>query len=328
MANPLDEPNYLQTVVGAPPAQNKLMNYEPPKFAMELPVQSDSGYESLVNVVGQLVGYLGMIPCCPFPNPYTSVEQGSIGLVSRFGKFYKTVDPGLISINPLAESVTRVDVRLQIQPICDMPIVTKDNVNVVIEAVLYWHIIDPYLATYGVSDVRAALTERTQTTLRAVLGTRVLQDIIENRETIADDIREMIDHPAKSWGVTVESILIKDLTFSRELQESLSSAATQKRIGEAKVIAAQAEVDSAKLMREAAEILNTPAAMQIRYLETMQQMSKGPNSKIVFVPMSHSESRIDAVGQLSDAGASGPMPQARIHPAVTDAVINSNVENM
>ncbi|RKP40125.1 hypothetical protein BJ085DRAFT_17981 [Dimargaris cristalligena] len=289
------------------------MNYTPPKFANELPIKSDSPYETMASVVGTTIGYLGMIPCCfCCPNPYTSIHQGTIGLISHFGKYYKTVDPGLVNINPLAESIDLVDVRLQIESIGRMPIVTKDNVNITIESVVYWHIIDPYLATYGISDVRSALVERAQTTLRAVLGTRVLQDTIENRETIADDIRDMIDIPAKAWGVTVESILIKDLTFSTELQESLSSAATQKRIGESKIIAAQAEVDSAKLMREAADILNTPAAMQIRYLETMQHMSKGPNSKVLFVPMSHpSHAALDGGSAL--------------HSSVSDAVLQNQL---
>ncbi|KAK9679434.1 hypothetical protein K7432_016271 [Basidiobolus ranarum] len=174
---------------------------------------------------------------------------------------------------------------------------TKDNVNITIDSVLYYHVVDPYQALFGVSNVHQALIERTQTTLRGVLGTRVLQDCIENRETIADDIREMIDIPAREWGVTIESILIKDLDFSKELQESLSSAATQKRIGESKVISAQAEVDSAKLMREAAEILNTPAAMQIRYLETLSSMSKSSGTKIIFMPLEHKQQSTDGAIQ-------------------------------
>ncbi|KAJ1926545.1 hypothetical protein IWQ60_003720, partial [Tieghemiomyces parasiticus] len=144
---------------------------------------------------------------------------------------------------------------------------------------------DPYQATYGVVDVQAALVERAQTTLRAVLGGRELQDIIENREIIAEGIRDSIDVPAQAWGADVESVLFKDLTFSPELQESLSSAATQKRIGEARIIAARAEVESAKLMRQVAELLDFPAAVQFKYLETMQNMAKQPNSKLLFMPM-------------------------------------------
>lgn len=97
-------------------------------------------------------------------------------------------------------------------------------------------------------------------------------------------MQDIISEVASSWGIKVESILLKDLRFSPELQESLSAAAKQKRIGESKVIAAQAEVESAKLMREASDILNTPAAMQIRYLETLQNMAKSSNSKVIFMP--------------------------------------------
>jgi len=246
---------------------------------------NNSAYGGLMHSLGEFIGCMGAFPCCCFcPNPYHSVQQGFVGLISRFGQFYKAADPGLVAVNPVSESIRKVDVRIQIDPISRVPIMTKDNVNVTIDCVVYWHIVDVFLATFGVSDVRQALIERTQTTLRATLGGKVLQDCIENRETIAHSIEEIIAGPARSWGVKVETILIKDLDFSKDLQTSLSSAATQKRIGESKVIAAQAEVDSAKLMREAAEILNTPAAMQIRYLETMQQMSKAPGSKVVFMP--------------------------------------------
>ncbi|KAJ1950396.1 hypothetical protein IWQ62_006574 [Dispira parvispora] len=207
-----------------------------------------------------------------------------VGLVSRFGRFYKAVDPGLIKVNPLSESLSILDVRLQIQPISHINIVTQDNVNVTIDAVLYWHITNPLLATFGVVDVKAALIERAQTTLRAVLGSRQLQDIIENREEIASGVRDIIDIPSDAWGVDVESVLIKNLTFSPEVEESLSIAATQKRIGDAKIIAARAEVEAAKLLHQAAAYLDTPAAMQIKYLETMQQMAKGPNNKLLLFP--------------------------------------------
>jgi regulator of protease activity HflC (stomatin/prohibitin superfamily) len=94
-----------------------------------------------------------------------------------------------------------------------------------------------------------------------------------------------IETTAEKWGVSIESILLKDINFSVELQQSLSSAATQKRIGESKVIAARAEVDAAKLMRQAADILASPAAMQIRQLEALQNMARTAGSKVVFVPM-------------------------------------------
>lgn len=161
---------------------------------------------------------------------------------------------------------------------------TKDNVNLHLTSVIYYHITSPHKAAFGISNIRQALIERTQTTLRHVIGARVLQDVIERREEIAQSIREIIEDTASGWGCAVESMLIKDIIFSQELQDSLSMAAQSKRTGEAKVIAARAEVESAKLMRQAADILSSAPAMQIRYLEAMQAMAKSANSKVIFLP--------------------------------------------
>jgi erythrocyte band 7 integral membrane protein len=161
---------------------------------------------------------------------------------------------------------------------------TKDNVTLHLTSVIYYHITSPHKAAFGITNIRQALVERTQTTLRHVIGARVLQDVIERREEIAASIGEIIEDVASGWGVQVESMLIKDIIFSTDLQDSLSMAAQAKRIGESKVIAARAEVESAKLMRQAADILSSAPAMQIRYLEAMQAMAKSANSKVIFLP--------------------------------------------
>lgn len=161
---------------------------------------------------------------------------------------------------------------------------TKDNVSLFLTSVLYYRITSPHKAAFGISNIRQALIERTQTTLRHVVGARILQDVVERREEIAQDIRHIVEETAEGWGVEVESMLIRDIIFSQDLQESLSMAAQAKRTGEAKVIAARAEVESAKLMRQAADILSSAPAMQIRYLEAMQAMAKSANSKVIFLP--------------------------------------------
>lgn len=183
---------------------------------------------------------------------------------------------------------------------------TKDNVSVQLTSVIYYHITSPHKAAFGISNVRQALVERTQTTLRHVVGARVLQDIIERREEVAASIMEIIEDPALKWGVQVESMLVKDIIFSHELQESLSMAAQAKRIGESKVIAARAEVESAKLMRQAADILSSAPAMQIRYLEAMQAMAKSANSKVIFLPGASS------AGAMTSAINNGEGPSAHI----------------
>ncbi|KAI1780289.1 stomatin-like protein [Hypoxylon cercidicola] len=242
-------------------------------------------YGSMINAIGSCMGTLGAIPCvicCP--NPYKQVHQGNVGLVTKFGKFYKAVDPGLVKINPLSEKIIQVDVKIQIVEVPRQVCMTKDNVTVDLTSVIYYHITSPHKAAFGIANVRQALIERTQTTLRHVVGARVLQDVIERREEIAASIGEIIEDVAGGWGVQVESMLIKDIVFSQELQGSLSMAAQSKRIGESKIIAAKAEVESAKLMRQAADILSSAPAMQIRYLEAMQAMAKSSNAKVIFLP--------------------------------------------
>ena len=131
----------------------------------------------------------------------------------------------------------------------------------------------------------------------------MVQSVVTEREAIAFEIAEIVGDVADKWGVAIEGILIKDIIFSPEVSASLSSAAQQKRIGESKVIAARAEVDAARLMRQAADILASPAAMQIRQLEALQAMAKSASSKVVFVPM---QLQSDVIGQVANqAGASG-----------------------
>ncbi|GAM86599.1 hypothetical protein ANO11243_046130 [Dothideomycetidae sp. 11243] len=296
-------PNGSSTADGKAPMHNGagglggIIQVEPPRredlqpsYAQVLKpdAQDDSTtgwYGSMIATLGSIVGTCGAIPCCVVcPNPYKPVTQGNVGLVTRFGRFSRAVDPGLVKINPLSEKLYTVDVKIQIVEVPQQVVMTKDNVNLHLTSVIYYHITSPHKAAFGISNIRQALIERTQTTLRHVIGARVLQDVIERREEIAISIREIIEDTAAGWGVAVESMLIKDIVFSQELQDSLSMAAQSKRTGEAKVIAARAEVESAKLMRQAADILSSAPAMQIRYLEAMQAMAKSGNAKIIFMP--------------------------------------------
>lgn len=242
-------------------------------------------YSQMIHNLGACIGFCGAIPCCICcPNPFKPVDQGQVGLVSRFGRFERSVDPGLVKVNPLSEHLTTVDVKIQIVEVPRQVCMTKDNVTLNLTSVIYYQVTSPHIAAFGIANVKQALVERTQTTLRHVIGARVLQDVIERREEIAQSTSEIIEEVATGWGVQVESMLIKDIIFSNDLQDSLSMAAQSKRIGESKVIAARAEVESAKLMRQAADILSSAPAMQIRYLEAMQSMAKTSGSKVIFMP--------------------------------------------
>ncbi|KDN52296.1 hypothetical protein K437DRAFT_232405 [Tilletiaria anomala UBC 951] len=268
-----------------------------PTFAQELGAADVNYgfYGAMINCLGTIAGGLGQIPCCfCCPNPYKEVPQGSVGLITRFGQAIRSVDPGLAHINPCSESIKIANVQIQLSTLPRQQVLTRDSVNVEIDSVVYYHISNPYKAIFGVADVRQALIERAQTTLRHVVGSRNLQSVISDREAVAAEIQEIVESVSEQWGVTCESILIKDIILSHETQELLSSAATQRRIGESKIIGARAEVEAAKLMRQAADILASPAAMQIRQLEALQAMAKSSASKTIFVPMN-----LDSMGGAS-----------------------------
>ena len=293
-------------------------------------------YGGMINALGSCIGTLGAIPCCICcPNPYKSVSQGNVGLVTKFGRFYKAVDPGLVKVNPLSERLIQVDVKIQIVEVPQQVCMTKDNVTVRLTSVIYYHIVSPHKAAFGIANVRQALIERTQTTLRHVVGARVLQEVVERREEIAQSIGEIIEDVAAGWGVQVESMLMKDIVFTAELQESLSMAAQSKRIGESKIIAARAEVESAKLMRQAADILSSAPAMQIRYLEAMQAMAKTANSKVIFLPAANQtmpgSSGFDAAlrqAAKDEAGESGMNKFSGQDPSFQQAVNARVIENI
>ncbi|RDW86896.1 slipin family protein [Aspergillus mulundensis] len=320
----------------APQQPHALVDVQPPRLSDLQPryastIQHDDSspeahgwYASFKHTIGECIGGLGVIPCCPCPNPFRPVQQGEVGLVTRFGRFERAVDPGLVKVNPLSERLITIDVKIQIVEVPRQICMTKDNVTLNLTSVIYYQVVSPHKSAFGISNIKQALVERTQTTLRHVIGARVLQDVIERREEIAQSTSEIIEEVAAGWGVNVESMLIKDIIFSDDLQDSLSMAAQSKRIGESKVIAARAEVESAKLMRQAADILSSAPAMQIRYLEAMQAMAKTANSKVIFLPAPNQSMQ----QQLATAENAGEGPSRYAAPQNDDGfqhAINARV---
>ncbi|ODV62598.1 slipin family protein ASCRUDRAFT_74949 [Ascoidea rubescens DSM 1968] len=259
-----------------------------------------STYSKFLTFAGEIFGACGLVPCCCCSNPYKSIEQGNVGLITRFGQLYKIVDPGLTKVNIISEDLISLSVKIQYIEVPSQKCITKDNVTVLITSVVYYNINQPHRAAFAITNLNSALNERAQTTLRQVVGGKNLQEIIEKRELVAIDMENLISQTAKEWGVHIESILIKDLSLPENVSNSLSLAAEAKRIGEGKIIAAKAEVESAKLMRKAADILASKPAMQIRYLDAMQNMAKSANSKVIFMPGASSSSTIEEADDFSN----------------------------
>ena len=179
-------------------------------------------------------------------------------------------------------------------------VITKDNINVTIDAVVYFQIENSYRAIFAVQQLHASIREIAVTSLRDVFGITTLQEALEDRDKTAERLHDLISEPAATWGVNIKRVLLQEIIFAPELQRTLSSAATAKRLAESKVISAQADVQSAKLMRTASDILNTPSAMQIRYLDTIANVGKASDPKIVFFPSDYKQVGSKALAQMGE----------------------------
>lgn len=256
------------------------------------PTNSDPGaqsgcYQDTMQCCGTGCGFLrtwAPCVCCFVDYPYQEIEQSYEGLMERFGKYVKTVKPGLQYMNPCTEAILKIDMKTQIIDLSKQSILTKDNISITLDASVYYKIVDSKRAQYRVKNVQEAVQYLTFSTLRNTCGQHVLQDLLEKRLEVTASIQRNLEEHVEEWGVKIEQIFIKDILLSPEMQFSLSSAAKERRIAESKIISAKADVESAKLMKEAADILDNKAAMQIRYLETLQQITKSQNSRLIFLP--------------------------------------------
>ncbi|CAD8211586.1 unnamed protein product [Paramecium pentaurelia] len=245
-------------------------------------------YESILNCMGSCFGTLrAWIPCCfcCCPYPYYLVTQGQKGLLQKFGKYVKTLDSGLHEINPFTERVIPVSTKTFIIDLERQLVLTKDNITVNIDTIVYYRVVDVMKSAYRVKMIVEAIKEITYATLRTICGEHTLQEIIENRQKIADEIEGFIFDVVSEWGIYLEHIFIKDMLMNEELQSSLSNAPKAQRLAQSKIISAQSDVSAAKLLREAADMLDSRAAMQIRYFETVQLIAKNHNPKILFLSM-------------------------------------------
>lgn len=290
-------------------------------FARTYPTPPTDSYQRFISTMGKTFGFCGIF-CCLCENPFKTIDQGEVGLVQTFGALARTVEPGTHYVNTWSEHLTRVNIKVNTRELPPQSCFTRDNLSVQITSVVYYNIIDPQKAIFSISDIHSAIVERTQNTMRDVIGNRILQDVVEKREEIAELIGEIISKTAYAWGVQIESILIKDLTLPATVQDSFAKAAEAKRIGEAKIINAKAEVESAKQMRKASDILSSPAALQIRYLDALQNMSRNPGTRVIFMP---SADQIEKIVHLQASHGQPLAPISEDHTGVSSNNTNRQI---
>lgn len=258
------------------------------EFQLESDNYVEDCYTSTIQSCGNTCGFFRTwLPCicCCTEYPWQVVKQSQQALMQRFGRYVKTLDPGLHYVNPCSEKLIRVDLKIEIIDLVKQVILTRDNITILIDASVYYRIINPRRAVYKISNLPLAVSQLTFSTLRTVCGIHTLQEILEKRKEITHAIHQYIEEHVEEWGIIIENVFMKDIVLNKDLQDALSTAAKERRLAESKVISAKADVESAKMMREAAEALNSKAAMQIRYYETIQNIVNTPNAKTVFLPL-------------------------------------------
>ncbi|MGW7538912.1 slipin family protein [Amycolatopsis sp. NPDC054798] len=211
------------------------------------------------------------------------VKQYERGLVFRFGRVRPQVrDPGLALLLPVADRMQKVNMQVVTLPVPAQDGITRDNVTVRVDAVVYFKVVDPVLAAVHVQDYRSAIGQVAQTSLRSIIGKSDLDELLANRERLNEGLELMIDSPALGWGIHIDRVEIKDVALPESMKRSMSRQAEAERERRARVISADGELQAShKLAQAAATMADTPAALQLRLLETVVQVSAEKNSTLV-----------------------------------------------
>jgi len=205
------------------------------------------------------------------------------GVIFRLGRVIKAKGPGLIILIPIVDKMVKVSMRLVAMDVDPQDVITRDNVSVKVNAVIYFRVIDPTKAIIEVENYSYAMAQLAQTTLRSVCGQAELDELLSAREKINAQLQEILDTHTDPWGIKVATVELKHIDLPQEMQRSMAKQAEAERERRAKVINAEGEFQAATRLAQAAEIIHEhPMALQLRYLQTMREMSAEQNTTTIF----------------------------------------------
>jgi regulator of protease activity HflC (stomatin/prohibitin superfamily) len=205
------------------------------------------------------------------------------GVVFLLGRFWKVKGPGIILVLPGIQQMVRVDLRLVVMDVPSQDVISRDNVSVKVNAVVYFRVVDPKKAIIQVENFLEATSQLAQTTLRSVLGKHELDDMLAERERLNIDIQQILDTQTDSWGIKVANVEIKHVDIDETMVRAIARQAEAERERRAKVIHAEGEMQASEKLLEAAKVLaQAPQAMQLRYLQTLVNIAGEKTSTIVF----------------------------------------------
>jgi len=205
------------------------------------------------------------------------------GVVFRLGRLVGEKGPGLILLIPIVDRMVKVSLRVVAMDVPPQDVITKDNVSIKVNAVLYFRVIRAEESVVRVENYLYATSQLSQTTLRSVLGEHELDDLLANREKINQELQRIIDERTDPWGVKVTAVEVKDVDLPQEMQRAIAKQAEAERERRAKIIHAEGEYQAAEKLTQAAKVIaSEPAALQLRYLQTLTEIAVDKNSTVAF----------------------------------------------
>lgn len=205
------------------------------------------------------------------------------GVVFQLGRFWKVKGPGLIILVPVIQTMVRVDLRTIVMDVPSQDVISRDNVSVKVNAVLYFRVINPECAIIQVEDYDAATSQLAQTTLRSVLGQHELDEMLASRDKLNNDIQKILDEQTEAWGIKVANVEIKHVDINESMIRAIAKQAEAERERRAKIIHAEGELQASKHLLQASQVLSRqPQALQLRYLQTLTEIAGEKSSTIVF----------------------------------------------
>ena len=229
------------------------------------------------------IGIIVVLAFVLLTNMFKILKEYERGVIFRLGRIFKAKGPGLIVLIPGIDRMVKMSLRTIVMDVPPQDVITRDNVSIKVNAVVYFRVIDPQKAVIEVEDYIDATSQLSQTTLRSVLGQVELDDLLAQRDKINEELQGILDKHTDPWGIKVANVEVKHVDLPQEMQRAIARQAEAERERRAKVIAAEGEFQAAAKLGEAADIIDAhPSALQLRYLQTLSEIATENNSTTLF----------------------------------------------
>ncbi len=229
------------------------------------------------------IGIIGAVLIIVLVNTIKILKEYERGVIFFLGRFYRVKGPGLIILIPFIQTMTKIDLRVIVMDVPTQDVISRDNVSVKVNAVIYFRIVDPEKAVIQVANVFEATSQLSQTTLRSVLGQHELDDMLSERDKLNADIQAILDKRTDNWGIKVANVEIKHVDLDESMIRAIAQQAEAERARRAKIINAEGEKQAAAMLAEAAATLSSQKqALTLRYLQTMKEVAGERTNTIIF----------------------------------------------